>query len=288
MPAMPADVSLATEPFAPLGDDALADVLRHYDEHGWARVGKVVPDAMLAQLRARLDAIMLGEVVHAGLFFQHDGPTGRYEDVPIGQGWQGPSRAYRKIEKLELDPLFRAYMAHPFFERVVRARISGAVALYRAIAMTKAESGGSHLPWHQDGGTFWGLDRDPDLQIWTALDDAPEDGGCLEFVPGTHRLGLATPLGGVIPADVLARERAEERRLLVPARAGEILLIHNYVWHRSGRARVGHARRAFSVCYMSAATRCLRKKRAPRAFVRLFEAPEGNLAPTHGSDAPRA
>ena len=29
-------------------------------------------------------------------------------------------------------------------------------------------------------------------------------------------------------------------------------------------------RRAFSVCYMSGATRCLRKKRAPRAFFPVF------------------
>ena len=25
----------------------------------------------------------------------------------------------------------------------------------------------------QDGGRLWGLSRDPELQIWTALDDAP-------------------------------------------------------------------------------------------------------------------
>lgn len=261
---------LVNEPFGALDDDALTAALAHYDEHGWARLGKVVPDAIVDQLRARLDAIMLGEVPREGLFFQHDGTTGRYQDVPIGLGWQGPSLSYRKIEKLEVDPIFRAYMEHPFFERVVRRRIAGDVALYRAIAMTKAKDGGSHLPWHQDGGTFWGLDRDPDLQIWTAIDDAPENGGCVEFVSGTHRQGLATPLGGVIPDAVAEAGHAEERRVLVPARAGEILLIHNYVWHRSGRTLTGNARRAFSVCYMSAATRCMRKKRTPRSFVRLF------------------
>ena len=61
------------------------------------------------------------------------------------------------------------------------------------------------LPWHQDGGNFWGLDRDPVLQIWTALDDAPLDGGCVEVVAGTHLAGLATPLGGVVPKDHVER-----------------------------------------------------------------------------------
>ncbi|MBI2395406.1 MAG: phytanoyl-CoA dioxygenase family protein [Deltaproteobacteria bacterium] len=257
-------------PLTQPSDDALAAALAHYEEHGFARLGRMVPDATLEALRARLDAIMLGEVRWPGLFYQHDGATGRYEDAPIGLGWQGPSLAYRKIEKLELDPLFRAFLDDRAFERVVRARISGDVVIYRAIAMNKAASGGSDLPWHQDGGTFWGLDRDPDLQVWTALDDAPEDGGCLEIVPGTHRGGLATRLGGVIPDDLVRAEDAEARKVLVPARAGEVVLIHNYVWHRSGRTLTGRARRAISVCYMSAATRCLRKKRAPRTFFPVF------------------
>lgn len=50
------------------------------------------------------------------------------------------------------------------------------LTLYRAILMNKHAGGGSDLPWHQDGGDFWGLDRDPVLQIWTAMDDAPSTG----------------------------------------------------------------------------------------------------------------
>ena len=49
---------------------------------------------------------MLGEVQYPGLFYQHDSPTGRYEDLEFGAGWVGPSLSYRKLEKLELDPLF--------------------------------------------------------------------------------------------------------------------------------------------------------------------------------------
>ena len=255
---------------ATLDDETLRAAMAHYNEHGYARLGKVVDEETLIALRARINAIMLGEIVYPGLFFQHDSATGRYEDAPIGLGWQGPSLAYRKIEKLEVDPLFRAHIEDPFFERVAHARIEGDVAIYRAIVMNKSAEGGSNLPWHQDGGTFWGLEKDPDLQAWTALDDAPLDGGCLEIVPGTLRLGLATPLGGVIPDEIVRAHDGEARRVLIPVVAGEVVLIHNYVWHRSGRTFTGAPRRALSVCYMSAATRCRRKKRAPRQFVRVF------------------
>ncbi len=259
----------AESALAAVSDDVLDDVVERYERDGFAMLGRVVPEAVLEPLRARVDAIMLGEVQHEGLFFQHDSTSGRYEDAPIGLGWQGPSLAYRKLEKLERDPLFAAYLDDPLFERVARRRIPGDVVLYRAIVMNKGAQGGSNLPWHQDGGTFWGLDRDPELQVWTALDDAPIEAGCLELVPGTHRRGLATPLGGVIK-DENAHRLGDEAGVLLPARAGEVVLIHNHVWHRSGKNLTGRPRRAFSVCYMDASIRCRRKKRAPRRFVKVF------------------
>jgi ectoine hydroxylase-related dioxygenase (phytanoyl-CoA dioxygenase family) len=247
-------------------DDAIA----HWREHGWARLGRIAAEADLARLRTRAEDIMLGRVVHEGLFFQHDAPTGRYEDLEFGRGWIGPSDAYRKLEKLERDPVFRAWVEHPAFEPVVRAVAGDAVAIYRATLFSKSARGGTELPWHQDGGSFWGLDRDPELQIWTALDDAPAEAGCVEVVDGSHRGGLATRLGGSIPADVVSVARAEERVLPLPAAAGEVLLIHNHLWHRSGRNATGRPRRAFTVAYMPASTRCVRKRRAPREFVRVF------------------
>jgi hypothetical protein len=248
----------------------LASPVAHYLEHGWARVGRVFDERTLESLRCRSNDIMMGRVHVPGLFFQHDSATGRYEDLPYGEGWVGPSEAYRKIEKLERDPLFRAVIECELFERIVRRVIEGDVVLYRAVLFTKPASGGSPLPWHQDGGEFWGLDRDPILQIWTAIDDAPTGGGCVEVLPGSHVAGLATRLGGVVPKELVAEARAEARAVALPAHAGEVLLIHNHVWHRSQPTTLGQARRALTVCYMTAETRCRRKKRAPRTFVPVF------------------
>jgi len=249
----------------------LAAPLAELEERGFARLGRVLDDEGLGVLRRRAEDLMLGRVVHPGLFFQLDATTGRYEDAPIGLGWQGPSLSYRKLEKLEKDPCFWSWIRAPLFERVARARIPGEISLYRAILFNKGAAAGSDLPWHQDGGDLWGLSQPPTLQIWTALDDAPLGGGCLEFLPGSHQFGLATPLGGVVPRAQVAAAEAEQRAVPMPVRAGEALLIHNWVWHRSGRNRPGERRLAFSACYMSAETRCLRKRRAPRQFVQVFD-----------------
>ena len=251
--------------------------LAAFAANGWARLGIVAHDETLALLRARIDAIMLGEVTYPGLFFQRDTATGRYDDLTYGRGWEGPSLEYRKIEKLEKDPLFRAWIENPLFERVAREVIDGDIAIYRALVFAKSARGGTELPFHQDGGRFWGLDRDPILQIWTALDDAPIEAGCVEVVSGSHAKGLATPLGGLVPAPIVRASDVETRVTTLPAKAGEAILIHNHLWHRSGTNATGRARRAFTVCYMSAATRCLRTKRAPRVFTRVFEKPALDL-----------
>ena len=106
--------------------------------------------------------------------------------------------------------------------------------------------------------------------FWTALDDAPEEAGCVEVFPGSHKWGLAAPIGGVVPEAHVERREANARRVPVPARAGEVILIHNYLRHRSLVNTTGRTRRAFSVCYMTAETRCMRKKRAPREFFKVF------------------
>jgi phytanoyl-CoA hydroxylase len=251
----------------------VAAAIAHFREHGWARLGRVASDEALEGLRARATDIMMGRVTHEALFFQRDSQTGRYEDLVFGRGWEGPSLAYRKIEKLEVDPLFRGWLENAVFERVARGVLGDAVAIYRATLFTKSAEGGTELPWHQDGGSFWGLDRDPELQIWTALDDAPPEAGCVEVVDASHRDGLASPLGGTIPRPIALERGAEGKSLPLPARAGEVLLIHNYLWHRSGCNATGVPRRAFTVSYISAATRCTRVRRAPRSFVRVFADP---------------
>lgn len=251
----------------------LEATIRSFREVGFARLGVRIAEGQLAALRERADDLMLGRVTIPGLFFQHD--AGRYEDLENGAGYVGPSLAYRKLEKLERDDRFRALVEEPSFEPVVRALVPGPIAIYRAVLFAKAAEGSSALPWHQDGGRFWGLDRDPTLQIWTALDDAGPDAGCLEVIPGSHAEGLATPLGGVVPPDLVLGRGAAARVVSLPAQAGEVILVHNHLWHRSGSNRSGRPRRAFTVCYMSAETRCLRRKRAPRTFVRVFEGGEG-------------
>jgi phytanoyl-CoA hydroxylase len=235
---------------------------------GYQRLGRCFDEAYVRALRARADELMLGQVAYDGMFFQHDSASRQYEDLTYGAGYVGPSLRYRKLEKLELDPLFRAHIEHDEIARMVGRMIAGPIAIYRATLFNKAAGGGMALPWHQDGGRFWGVTPAPFLQVWTALDDCGPEAGCLRVIPGSHKDGLASVEGGVIPAEILQPHM--HRAVALPAVAGEVILVHNHLWHSAPVNRCGQARRTVSVCYMTAETRCLRKRRAPRSFLRVF------------------
>ncbi len=246
-----------------------ADDLATFHRQGYLRLGRVLDAAALAALQQRIDRIMLGEVRHPGLMMQLDSTTGAYGD--LGEqtlGFKGPSLAYRKIEGLERDPLFHAYLRQPLIADLCRRLVGPHIAIYRSMFMNKPARQGTLLPWHQDGGTGWNLTIDPIITIWLALDPATIANGCVEVIPGSHRLGLLRPQGHVIGADLEREHCPPGASAFLELPAGEAVLLHNWLLHRSDRNATDHPRRAFSVCLMDAATR--RRDDPDHPFPMLF------------------
>lgn len=212
--------------------------------------------ATLERLQRAIDDVMLGRaaIPYERVLMQLDSSTGAYTDLgPQTRGFKGATLAYRKIQDLELEPTFLDYLSAPRFESIARDFYGRApVACFRAMFMNKPAAGGTVLNWHQDRWTS--LDRDPEFTIWTALDDATPENGCLEVIPGSHG-ALVNPSDP--SAHLTAQQCAEWDRVpskTVPVAAGTILLLHNWLLHRSGINHSNAPRRAFSVCYMDGET----------------------------------
>jgi phytanoyl-CoA hydroxylase len=225
-----------------------------WERDGFVRLGQVMSDGELARLRERMDEIMLGRVRYEGMYFQLDSESGVYRSLSGGGDWAGPTLNYRKIQDLERDPLFLTYMQHPRFRDITRELVGEDVSIFRAMFMNKPAHRGTILPYHQDGGTQWHLSRNPIMTIWTALDDATVENGCVQVIPGSHRLGLLSERGHTITPEQEALYARDEDSLFLEARTGEAILLHNHLLHRSGVNTIERPRRAFSVCYMEAAT----------------------------------
>jgi len=231
---------------------------REYEELGYLKIGSIGPEA-LRKMQERIDAIMLGRaaVDYDRMLMQRDSDTGRYDDAGVqSKGFKGATLNYRKIQDLEYDPLFLEYLQHPCFEALCQ-RVYGEaarVAIFRAMFMNKPANKGTFLPWHQDRWTD--LDRDPLLTVWTALDPATRENGCVQVVPRSHRHGLINPShpSGFLSEAQAAAICTEDRIVHVELEPGEVVILHNYLLHASDVNRSGQSRRAFSVCYMDAAT----------------------------------
>ena len=231
----------------------------HYAAEGYLRLGKVLADDELTALQQRIDDIMLGKTPtdYGRMLMQLDRIPGQTDAPgPQTKGHKGATLRYRKIQDLEFDPIFLAYMQKSLFHHIC-ARTYGAqteVTCLRAMFMNKPAREGTVLVWHQDRWTH--LDRDPLLTIWTALDPATKANGCVEIIPGAHhRLINPEHNSGFLTDEQAADLLRNNERVYLELAAGESVLLHNYLPHGSGVNSTDSPRRAFSVCYMDAATK---------------------------------
>jgi len=242
----------------------------HYEQNGYLRLGRLLDEQALQALQERIDAIMLGTAAidYSQVMMQLDRIPGE-TDGPGSQskGHKQATLRYRKIENLELDPLFFAYMRHPLVEHICR-RVYGqqtAVACYRAMFMNKPAREGTQLVWHQDRWT--NLDRDPLITIWTALDPATKANGCVQVMPSLHRRLINPDHGSGFLTDEQTQDLLTQHEpVYMELAAGEAMLLHNHLPHSSDVNHTDIARRAFSVCYMDAATNAEDGKSFPPVF----------------------
>jgi polysaccharide pyruvyl transferase WcaK-like protein len=229
---------------------------QEFDQQGYLLLGRILDQSRLAALRRRIDEIMFGQVRYPTLQMQLD-TGGRYEDLPEpAAGLIDRTLAYRKVQGLEADPLVLDLVRHEVF-RETCARAYGrhaSISIFRAMLMNKPAGKGTHLPWHQNAGDVWTLDRDPLITSWIALDPATRLNGCVQVVPGSHRLGLLSRNGSTLSAADVETHCPNAAVVHLEIEAGEGILLHNWLLHRSGINETDMPLRALSACYMDGRT----------------------------------
>ncbi len=230
-----------------------------YDRDGFLHLGKVLEAEEVEALQRRADDLALGNLRNPNVQMQLD-TGGAYDELAeIVPGFDRGTVLYRKIQGLESDDLYSRLVRHPLFLDICAHEYGphAPVSIFRAMVMNKPAGQGTVLPWHQDGGAVWALDRDPLVTIWIALDPATQANGCVEIVPGTHRLGLLSTFGSTISEEDAARHCPPERIQPLEVEAGHAVLLHNWLIHRSGVNPSPVPRRAFTSCYMDGRTQSI-------------------------------
>lgn len=89
-------------------------------------------------------------------------------------------------------------------------------------------------PWHQDAAVLPPDAKTELVTAWVPINDTPVETGCLQFIAGAHRDGLARHGFGPVDGLELPPEAFPDRQVLtVPARRGDVLLIHRHCPHSS-------------------------------------------------------
>ncbi|MEZ4733675.1 MAG: phytanoyl-CoA dioxygenase family protein [Caldilineaceae bacterium] len=117
--------------------------------------------------------------------------------------------------------------------------------------------------WHQDGGYTAGDVADLRMvNVWTPFVPARVENGCMQFIPGTHKLGSVPHERRqyyleIAPA-VLAEHQA--RAVNIELDPGDLVLFHNLLFHRGLPNHSGQIRWSADWRYQDATQPTLRKE----------------------------
>ncbi len=200
-------------------------------------VTRLAEDGLLSQRHDELDFRERMTRVYAetgrtfGQYFNLSLPvTGVSEDTPF---WTGPA-IFNLIRAPALLDVVESIIGPEIASNPIQhVRIKPPEKYLHENQRASGLSGST--PWHQDAAVIPPEAGTELLTVWVPINDAPVESGCLQFLEGGHRGGLLKhgfgPVDGLeLPADAVS-EQAQVS--VVPARRGDVILIHRHCPHAS-------------------------------------------------------
>jgi non-haem Fe2+, alpha-ketoglutarate-dependent halogenase len=144
----------------------------------------------------------------------------------------------------------------------------------------------AYVSWHQDA-TYFGLEPAVQVTAWVALTDASIEAGCMEVVPGSHKLGQLHHAQHDTRHNLLSRGQTisadfdKSRTEFIPVRAGQFSLHHTHLVHNSRPNMSNDRRIGLGISYIPTNVRCTSTTRLTAMLVR------GTDAYGHFDDEPR-
>ena len=164
-------------------------------------------------------------------FFDFSLPQGGvHHDTPI---WLGPAVFRALTDPPLLDAVESIIGGEIYSNPVQHVRIKSPERLGARDETNSPKLGATN--WHQDNGVLLPVADESDiLTVWFSLFDAGVEHGCLQVIPGSHRLGLLPHCpGGFGGLEIPRRAASRDAALPVPTRRGDVIFLNKRTMHGS-------------------------------------------------------
>jgi ectoine hydroxylase-related dioxygenase (phytanoyl-CoA dioxygenase family) len=201
------------------------DEKRQLDTDGYLVLENLMGDALIEQVRRRVDELFEQEGDQAGSEFKQE---------------PGSRRLANLVDKGEL---FEEIIQTPRVLECMKHVLGPRFKLSSLNVRSADPENGSAQPLHADSGAladdrgYWVCNS-----VWM-LDDFTLENGATRLVPGSHRWG-------VTPQEVVSDLYAPHpREMLLTGRAGTVVVMNAHMWHGGTTNRTAAHRRAMHVYY---------------------------------------
>jgi phytanoyl-CoA hydroxylase len=248
-------------PFGVQGDAYILspEQMEAFHRDGYVLLDDAISESELAPIEAIYQEFMRGEV--KGMerdFCDMSGPyTRAFEDF--------------QIVNAVLPRVYRPELVDNIYERRARSisqQLVGPTATldYDQFLAKRPRKGGAKFAWHQDLG-YWPMTPTETLTatVSLALDDARDDNGCLQVVPGSHREPKLRPHRPMIRTNPTTGAREEGHTLTIeltpddeivslPVKRGSVTVHNERIVHGSPGNSSDRWRRTYIVAFRPLAT----------------------------------
>ena len=218
-----------------LSDEQVA----HFHQYGYVAGIRVLDDDQVEILREQLQ--LLTAPNHSGheLFYEYHS-----NESP------DPSRVlFHALGAWRITPGFHDILWNPAFTVPASQLLDGPVRFWHDQLFCKPAQHGGVVAWHQDY-SYWTRTRPmAHLTCWIGLDDASQDNGCLQYVPGSHRWELLPVTGLAGDMDAIQTVLNDEQKqafkpVAIELKKGQCAFHHPLLVHGSYENRTDRQRRA--------------------------------------------
>src|SRR5690349_8734244 len=200
------------------------------------------------------------------------------------RGWRDRLEAFERAEgqKMTRGHNFKPHLLFPWVDEIVHAPevldavedlIGPDIRLFHLTVWPKDAHSGTYVSWHQDA-TYFALDPICHVTAWVALTDASIEAGCMEVVPGSHKLGQLRHADMQDPDNLLSRgqtlnvEVDRSKTAFMPVKAGQFSLHHTHLVHNSRPNQSNDRRIGLGISYIPTHARCTAANRVTAMLVR--------------------